>query len=131
MAKEADPRLYAVAEYLDDLSKKTGKTKGGNHGEVGYTTIIKTAFGTSGCSVRLHHWNDGRLTINLGVTPSCRDSSSIERSLDYLNELFGACIQPPVKEPRLDGQYYHIDVVKFNTDEILDMVKRIKQKFGS
>ncbi|MGY0215803.1 hypothetical protein ACWJJH_00290 [Endozoicomonadaceae bacterium StTr2] len=130
MAREADSRLYAVAEYLDDLSAKTGQPKTGNNGEVGYTTIIQKAFGTRGCAVRMHHWVDGRLTINLGVTPSCKDSPSVDRSLDYLTELFGACIQPPVKEPRLDGQYYHIDVARFNTDEILDMVKRIQQKFG-
>jgi hypothetical protein len=67
MHLSAKEKLEIIAGKVGDLNNK-GRVKGFSGNENGYAKIIPIKNKRSGAAVWIHHWNDGRLIIDLTIT---------------------------------------------------------------
>ncbi len=124
------PKLRRIADHL----KLSVKNRAQN--DNGYITIHYVHRTNSGCCIRIHHWNNDTLSIDLLITETAEDRyfESCKSAIAVFDNLFDDkpqydpyfCVN---SDPTKPYKRYWFDITSENDEKIFARLEKIKNKF--
>lgn len=127
-----EQKLYEIAKQFNDLNGK-GKVKGFGANERGYARIKKLV---NGCVLLAHHLNDGKLIVDLMVSPTAllKNEITCNRAINAFEECVGVGIMHEKWEHSIGDaekwDRYFCVVTNRDLPEILQLVTELKEKIS-
>jgi hypothetical protein len=123
-----EDKMYFIAKHFKWLNQN-GKVKAIRGNERGYAKVKEVV---RGCSLFVHHMNDGRLIINLLVSSAAKSGYEIpcNKAVEVFKGYFKSEVQTTKWENSMgDGRIYDryiVDVTKKDLSEIIRIVEDVK-----
>ena len=125
-------KLHELAKHLNDLNKY-GQVKGFQGNENGYAKIVQIC---RGCSVWFHNEKNGKLIIDLLISPSAQSThpQKCNKAVEIFKDLFSFSVDNSKWSHSIDSRNEHaryfIDVSGIEVDELIKMADKIKKIFA-
>jgi hypothetical protein len=123
-----EDKMYFIAKHFKWLNQN-GKVKAIRGNESGYAKVKDVV---RGCSLFVHHMNDGQLIINLLVSSAAKSRYEIHcnKAVDAFKSYFKSEVRTTKWENSMgDGRIYDryiVDVTKRDLSEIIRIVEDVK-----
>lgn len=134
MSLSTKDKLKVIAEKVGDLNKK-GMVKGFSGNENGYAKIIPIKNKRSGAAIWIHHWNDGRLIIDLTITNKAADryEQETKMAITIFKKFAGSKIRSMPFRHSIDDSYeadmLYIDVTDFTIESLKKCVNDLVELY--
>lgn len=136
MSLSANEKLNIIAGKVGDLNNQ-GKVKGFSGNENGYAKIIPIKNKRSGAAVWIHHWNNGRLIIDLTITHKAAERYEPETSMasTVFKKFAGSKIKSmpfrhSINETN-EANMLYIDVTDFTIEKIEECVDELLELYNN
>lgn len=128
-----EAKLRRIAKYLNI------RVKNRKQNDHGYFTVHYVHRVNSGCCIRVHHWLDNTLSIDLLISRSAEGGNFSDRCNNAINVFNGLFDDKPNFNPdfrvnnKPDDPYkrYWIDIVDEDDEIICKRLDKIKKEIGS